>query len=104
MTEHYNYTKKEITFILHQLNDDKLKGLLSLARNKMRDDFIVKCVDIARAFSFLDYNQQSVLRHLFFYKETPGLTSWKLSMDKEKVYFIKRNGLKLIYNILNGHN
>jgi len=104
MNCHYNYTKNEIHFILHQLNEEKLKDLLALNRNQIRDDFILKCVDVARAFAFLNYNEQNVLRHLFFYKDSPGVTSWKLSIDKEKVYYVKRVGLNAIIKKLNGQS
>lgn len=104
MNNQYKYTRNEIHFILQHLNESKVKDLLSLGRNELRDNFILKCVDVARAFAFLSYNEQNVLRHLFFYKDSPGVTSWKLRIDKEKVFYVKRIGLNAIAKKLNGPN
>ena len=100
----YLYKKEEIIFILHNLNQAKVKYLLSVGRFRLREDYVLKCYDVARAFHFLSYNEQKIISHLFFHKDSPGYVSRKLNIEKEHVYYLKRNALKIILNTLNGNN
>lgn len=102
MFKYYEYNKSEIYFILHHLNNYKIKELLSVSRSRLNDDFVLKCCDVARAFTFLEYLEQKVISHLFFIKDSVTYTSHKLNISKEKVYYLKRISLKKIIQSLNG--
>ncbi|GMT49246.1 MAG: hypothetical protein IEMM0008_0785 [bacterium] len=104
MTNHYLYKINEVYFILHHLSEAKIRSLLALARQRINDDFILKCCDVARAFDFLGYNESRVIAHLFFFKDSPHSLSRTLHIPKEQIFYLKRRGLKQIVQFLNGSN
>ncbi len=104
MDYHYLYNKKEVIFILHQLNDEKIKGLLTINRNSINDDFVAQCADIALAYDHLSYREQRVIACTYFFKYTPYEISKQLNITKDQVFYIKRQGLKSIINKLNNYH
>ncbi|MDH4127789.1 MAG: hypothetical protein OEV44_03475 [Spirochaetota bacterium] len=104
MENQYLYKKEEIAFVLYNLNQEKIKYFLSIGRNSLREDFVLKCYDVARAFDFLDYLQQKIIIHLFFHKDSPGYISRKLNIEKDQIFYLKRNALRIILSTLNGQN
>ncbi len=100
--EYYQYKKEEIVFFLHQLNEHKIKDLLTLGRNKLYDDVVLKFFDIARAFEFLSYTEQKIVKHLFFQKDSVNYIARYLNIEKGQIHYLKRNCLKKMIHFLNG--